>query len=142
MCPRGTRRPGLVLNARVACCAVFCGRSGEPPKGPFLVPVDPPQLGFAPVIRGFAQKIAIGAAVVVCIGAALFAYSKYEQSRQNRDVVKAYCSGAVSNPQYQGCIHHASKARIDQLANNGDQTAINAENVDCSEGNAFQDGDC
>jgi hypothetical protein len=126
----------------LACCAVFCGRSGESLGGPFLGAVDLPQLGFAPVIRGFAQKIAIGAAVVVCIGAALFAYSKYEQSRQNKDVVKAYCSGAVSNAQYQGCIHHVSKARVDPLANSSDQTAINAENVDCNEGNAFQDGDC
>jgi hypothetical protein len=89
-----------------------------------------------------AKRIAIAVVCVVAVGGAFYGFVQINNSQIDADIVKAYCSGAVSEAQYQGCVHHVSRARIDQLANHGDKTAINAENVDCSDGNAYQDGDC
>jgi hypothetical protein len=96
--------------------------------------------------RSKAKSIARTTAIVIVCAVGFIAVLRgcaaLKTSQDNAAIVKAYCSGAVSQAQYQGCRAHVSRARIDQLANRGDATAINAENVTCSPGNAWQEGDC
>lgn len=83
--------------------------------------------------------------VVAClagVAALTLAGGAEKQAQDAKDLVRIYCNGAVSEAQYQGCIHHVTKTQIDRLANEGDQTAINAENAICDPGNAIQEGDC
>jgi hypothetical protein len=72
-------------------------------------------------------------AAIAVLGVAAFAgfeefVVRASKSQSNADLVRFYCNGAVSEAQFEGCIHHVSAADIARLANEGDHTAIYAEN--------------
>ena len=77
-------------------------------------------------------RTVVKVAAVALLGVAAFAgieelVVREGTSESHANLVRFYCDGAVSEAQYQGCIHHVTAADIDRLANNGDQTAIYAE---------------
>jgi hypothetical protein len=81
---------------------------------------------------GVRARTVVKVAAIAILGVAAFAAFEglviREGARESHaNLVRFYCGGAVSEAQYQGCIHHVTAADIDRLANNGDQTAIYAE---------------
>ncbi len=68
-------------------------------------------------------------AVLALVYAAVSLEAAGRQSGDDRALVRFYCQdGAVSQAQAKGCETHVTAARVNELANENDQTAVDAEN--------------
>jgi hypothetical protein len=74
-----------------------------------------------------------GPIVILAVLAALYGAEQLvaagRQSQDNTQLVQFYCQdGSVSQAEVQGCEAHVTAAHVNELANENDQTAIDAEN--------------